>query len=380
SSVAPLPPRLEKSTSPSASLIRPFWSPASSDLRVTFSVVSTVRSATSLRIRSSERRVSASMSRRAAASSSSRLSRPSWAACAVVVSAARRARATMSSACSRASRKRARSSSRILSASSRVFSADSIDSRIAFARLSSAAWMRGKATFESTHIVNPKTTSVQIIRPRLGETRKLPPESPSAPSGSAVINVTESTCAGLEEEGDQAEDERVEGDGLGQREPEPADRLEVVLHLGLAGDGLDLLAEDEADADSGSDRAEAGTNAQRNGLAGIGDSGVRDALRCLGERNQHFNHESALLCLVAFGDGAADVDGREGGEDERLQRCDQADLKYEEDECQGEGKGSEGREAEQDGQPPSHEEQEQMPREDVGEEPYGERDEPHELG
>ena len=60
--------------------------------------------------------------------------------------------------------------------------------------------------------------------------------------------------------------------------------------------------------------------------AGIGDSGVRDALRCLGERNQHFNHESALLCLVAFGDGAADVDRGEGGEDERLKRCDQADL------------------------------------------------------
>src|SRR5215218_1593863 len=37
--------------------------------------------------------------------------------------------------------------------------------------------------------------------------------------------------AGLEEEGDQAEDERVEGDGLRQREAEPANLLELVLHL-----------------------------------------------------------------------------------------------------------------------------------------------------
>ena len=82
SSVAPRSTRgLEKSTSARASSIRRLVVVSSSDLRVTFSVVSTVRSATSLRIRSSERRVSASMSRRAAASSSSRFSRPSAAAC-----------------------------------------------------------------------------------------------------------------------------------------------------------------------------------------------------------------------------------------------------------------------------------------------------------
>src|SRR5680860_1206277 len=63
---------------------------------------------------------------------------------------------------------------------------------------------------------------------------------------------------GLEEEGDQAEDEGVEGDRLGQREAEPADALQLVFHLRLAGDRLDLLAEDEADADAGADRAEPG--------------------------------------------------------------------------------------------------------------------------
>src|SRR3712207_4704754 len=35
--------------------------------------------------------------------------------------------------------------------------------------------------------------------------------------------------AGLEEEGDEAEDERVEGDSLRQSEAEPADRLELIL-------------------------------------------------------------------------------------------------------------------------------------------------------
>src|SRR5918997_6382768 len=33
--------------------------------------------------------------------------------------------------------------------------------------------------------------------------------------------------------------------------------------------------------------------------------------------------------LVMLGDGAAEVDGRQRGEDERLQRCDQADLEEE---------------------------------------------------
>src|SRR4051812_20944936 len=93
----------------------------------------------------------------------------------------------------------------------------------------------------------------------------------------------------LEEEGDQAEDERVEGDGLGEREAEPPDRLQLVLHLGLAGDGLDLLAEDEADAHTGADRAEPRADAERDRLPGIGDAGVGDATRLGNE----VNHELA---------------------------------------------------------------------------------------
>src|SRR6476469_4237891 len=81
---------------------------------------------------------------------------------------------------------------------------------------------------------------------------------------------------GLEEEGDEAEDEGVEGHGLGKREAEPADALQLVFHLGLAGDRLDLLAEDDADADTGADRTKAGSIAEGDRLAVGFDPFVRD--------------------------------------------------------------------------------------------------------
>jgi hypothetical protein len=43
--------------------------------------------------------------------------------------------------------------------------------------LSRASWIFGKASLLNTHIVKRKRISVQIIRPRPGETRKLPPSS-----------------------------------------------------------------------------------------------------------------------------------------------------------------------------------------------------------
>ena len=169
------PCRAEKSTSASASSTSRCWSSASSDLRVTFSVASTVRSATSLRIRSSERRVSASMSRRAAATSSSRFSL-----------------AVLGGLGLRRLRRLAGAGDDVLGLLAGLLEplavlveqlvgllgacarAASIDSAIALARLSSASRIRGKATLLSTHIVNPNTSSVQIISPRPGETRKLP--------------------------------------------------------------------------------------------------------------------------------------------------------------------------------------------------------------
>src|SRR5438128_476385 len=111
----------------------------------------------------------------------------------------------------------------------------------------------------------PNAISVQIINPMPGWTRKLPPPSSSAATGRAAA-MMEIGSIGLEEEGDQAEDERVERDGLGEGEAEPADALQLVRHLRLTRDRLDLLAEDDSDADAGSDRAESGTDAERDRL------------------------------------------------------------------------------------------------------------------
>src|ERR1700693_5729854 len=100
--------------------------------------------------------------------------------------------------------------------------------------------MRGKASLESSTIVSTNAISVHTITPRLGETRKLPLLE-AAIVGSAPIDLAQ-------EERDQAEDERVEDDRLGQCEAQPLDRGDLVAHLGLAGDALDHLAEDVADA------------------------------------------------------------------------------------------------------------------------------------
>jgi hypothetical protein len=82
------------------------------------------------------------------------------------------------------------------------------------------------------------------------------------------------SISGREEEGDQARDEAVEEAPLGEREAEPLDAGDLVAHLGQAGDGLDHLAEDDADADTGSDRAETTTDAEGDRLAGVGP-GIR---------------------------------------------------------------------------------------------------------
>src|SRR3954447_17536412 len=60
--------------------------------------------------------------------------------------------------------------------------------------------------------------------------------------------------------------------------------------------------------------------------------------------------------LVGFGDGAAEIDGSEGGEDERLQRGDQADLEEVERDAQRQRDPAEGGDAQQHGQRAAHEE------------------------
>src|SRR3954449_9741384 len=109
-------------------------------------------------------------------------------------------------------------------------------------------------------IVMPNAISVQIITPMPGWTRKFPP--PEA----VTSDVCRLAIRLREEEGDQAEDERVEHDRLGEREAQPLDRGDLVAHLGLAGHRLDHLAEDVSDADARADRPEAGADAESDRL------------------------------------------------------------------------------------------------------------------
>src|SRR3954465_5689980 len=88
--------------------------------------------------------------------------------------------------------------------------------------------------------------------------------------------------------------------------------------------------------------------------------------------------------LVLLGDCAAEVDRGKGGEDEGLQRCDQAHL--EEEEGHGHRAGDEpeddraaDRQVEQDHEAAAHEEDQQVAGQDVREETNGEADEPDEV-
>src|SRR4051794_30444021 len=94
---------------------------------------------------------------------------------------------------------------------------------------------------------------------------------------------------------------------------------------------------------------------------------------------------STAFSLVLFGDGAAEVDRGEGGEDEGLKGRDEADLEQEE----GHGHRA-GHEADDQGDPDgrveqhdeaaAHEEDEQVAGEDVGEETDAQADEADEVG
>src|SRR3954454_285990 len=158
----------------------------------------------------------------------------------------------------------------------------------------------------------PNAISVQIITPAPGLTRKSPP--PDA--------VTSAPIGLREEERDQAEDERVEHDRLGEREAQPLDRRDLVAHLGLAGDRLDHLAEDVADPDPGADGPESGADAEGDRLDLLA-AALGDDIECCSRETHGF------LLVSGLGDGAAEVDGSESGEDEGLQAGDQHDLEEE---------------------------------------------------
>src|SRR5215213_1178084 len=89
--------------------------------------------------------------------------------------------------------------------------------------------------------------------------------------------------------------------------------------------------------------------------------------------------EGGSFWLVVLGDGAAEVDGTERGEDERLQRRHQAQLEEEQRDAERQREDAEPFEPEQDGEAARHEQDDQVAGEQVGEKTNGERDQPHEV-
>src|SRR5689334_14965728 len=131
-------------------------------------------------------------------------------------------------------------------------------------------------------------TIVQIIRPGVTWMRALLASISSATSHQDVRQ--------------ESADEAVEHDGLGQREAEPLDALELTAELGLAGDALDHRAEDVPDADARAERAEADTEGERDRLAGFGHVARRGG-------DDGVAHWFLPLFLVFRLDRRADVDG-----------------------------------------------------------------------
>jgi hypothetical protein len=76
----------------------------------------------------------------------------------------------------------------------RVCSATSIDSSMARWRLSRASVIAGQANLRRTHIATRKASSVQIIRPTFGLTRKLELSSSAAPSAWARMKIADVIC------------------------------------------------------------------------------------------------------------------------------------------------------------------------------------------
>src|SRR5213595_3364682 len=98
---------------------------------------------------------------------------------------------------------------------------------------------------------------VQTIRP--GTTLMRPDDATSV-----VI------AASDQDVGEQAADQAVEDDRLGEGEAEPHDPLQLAAQLRLARDRLDHRAEDVADADAGVERTEADAERERDRLPRIG--------------------------------------------------------------------------------------------------------------
>src|SRR3954451_8917866 len=88
---------------------------------------------------------------------------------------------------------------------------------------------------------------------------------------------------------------------------------------------------------------------------------------------------STVAPLVLLGDRAAEIDRGESGEDEGLQRGHEAHFEEEEGHGHDDRDGAQRREPKQHDEAAGHEEDEQMPGEDVREESDAQRDDPDEV-
>src|SRR5437763_10138898 len=112
--------------------------------------------------------------------------------------------------------------------------------------------------------VIPNRTSVQIISPGLASSSGFAAWTTLTPASGPE---TESITASAHQEvGHEPHQQRVEGDRLGQREAEEHEAEDLAPQLGLAGDGLDGLPHQVADARAGPDGSEAGRQAELDGL------------------------------------------------------------------------------------------------------------------
>src|SRR5262249_10658751 len=106
---------------------------------------------------------------------------------------------------------------------------------------------------------------------------------PSGGGGPRSADSTRGAGAKNEDVREDRAEQAVEHDGLGEREAEPLDALELTAELRLAGDRLDHRAEDVPDADAGAERAKADAEGETDRLAGFGDI----ARRCCEKRVQN---------------------------------------------------------------------------------------------
>src|SRR3954471_9570349 len=88
---------------------------------------------------------------------------------------------------------------------------------------------------------------------------------------------------------------------------------------------------------------------------------------------------TGFLLVSGLGDRAAEVDGSESGEDECLEAGDQHDLEDEEDDGDRKRDDAQRRNAQEHDHAAAHEEDEQVPGEQVREKPDRQRDDPDEV-